>query len=438
MRREGISSLRWSWVVLALLCVGAIVAAVLVVGPTSSSQASRSRTVTAEKGVVQSTVSGSGSLQVQETDVNFADSGQLVEVKVKPGQHVVEGQVLARIKSNDQRLALDQAEANLTSAEAKLRQAEASASASTTAPTSAVATAAAKQGPTGTTGPSGSGGGGNSGSGNSDSGNSGSNNSSSGQNQSSAANSAATQASNEANIASAQAGVDSAQAAVDSAQQALSATELTAPVTGTVASVNAGVGDFVSGGGSSGTGSSGSSSGSGSNSGSGGGGSGGGNGSSSSSSSSSSGTGSSSSAFIVIVNMHRVDLVVPFSESDIHKVKLHQPATVTVNALPGVELAAHVTAIDTLPTTNSGVVSYNVTLHLDQLTSGPQARHDRLRVGRDLAGRGRGERHQLGDLAARRRVHGDARQERQDGHPARHHRDRRRQHHSDPQRAQRR
>ena len=163
MRREGISSPRWSWVVLALLCVGAIVAAVLVVGPTSSSQASRARTVTAEKGVVQSTVSGSGSLQVQETDVNFADSGQLVEVKVKPGQHVVEGQVLARIKSNDQRLALDQAEANLTSAEAKLRQAEASASASTTTQTSAVATASAKQGPTGTSGPSGSGGGGNSG-----------------------------------------------------------------------------------------------------------------------------------------------------------------------------------------------------------------------------------------------------------------------------------
>ena len=204
--------------------MGAIVAAVLVVGPTSSSQASRARTVTAEKGVVQSTVSGSGSLQVQETDVNFADSGQLVEVKVKPGQHVVEGQVLARIKSNDQRLALDQAEANLTSAEAKLRQAEASASASTTTQTSAVATASAKQGPTGTTGPSGSGGGGNSGSGNSGSGNS-----SSGQNQSSAANSAATQAANEANIASAQAGVDSAQAAVDSAQQALAATELTAP-----------------------------------------------------------------------------------------------------------------------------------------------------------------------------------------------------------------
>ena len=116
MRREGISGLRWSWVVLALLCIAAIVVAVIVVGPTSFSQASRSRTVTAEKGVVQSTVSGSGSLQVQETDVNFADSGQLTEVNVKAGDHVVEGQVLAKIKSNDQKLALDQAEANLTSA----------------------------------------------------------------------------------------------------------------------------------------------------------------------------------------------------------------------------------------------------------------------------------------------------------------------------------
>jgi macrolide-specific efflux system membrane fusion protein len=61
--------------------------------------------------------------------------------------------------------------------------------------------------------------------------------------------------------------------------------------------------------------------------------------------------------------------VVPFSESDIGKIKKHQPATVTITALPGTELAAHVSSIDTLPTTNSGVTSYNVTFTLDQKSS---------------------------------------------------------------------
>lgn len=64
-----------------------------------------------------------------------------------------------------------------------------------------------------------------------------------------------------------------------------------------------------------------------------------------------------------------MDLVVPFSESDISKLHVGQPATVTVNAVPGTELAAHVTSIDILPTSNSGVVSYNVTFHLDQTSS---------------------------------------------------------------------
>jgi macrolide-specific efflux system membrane fusion protein len=61
---------------------------------------------------------------------------------------------------------------------------------------------------------------------------------------------------------------------------------------------------------------------------------------------------------------------VPFSESDIHQVRVGQPATVTVNALPGQKLAAHVTSIDDLPTTSNGVVSYNVDFDLDQSEAG--------------------------------------------------------------------
>ena len=52
--RRATSSPRWTWVVLTLLCAGAVVVAVLVVGP-ESAPASKSRTVTAERGVVQST-----------------------------------------------------------------------------------------------------------------------------------------------------------------------------------------------------------------------------------------------------------------------------------------------------------------------------------------------------------------------------------------------
>jgi hypothetical protein len=59
-------------------------------------------------------------------------------------------------------------------------------------------------------------------------------------------------------------------------------------------------------------------------------------------------------------------MTVAFSESDVSKIKVGQPATVTLEALTGVELGAHVTAISTLGTTSSSVVSYDATLTLDQ------------------------------------------------------------------------
>jgi macrolide-specific efflux system membrane fusion protein len=62
-------------------------------------------------------------------------------------------------------------------------------------------------------------------------------------------------------------------------------------------------------------------------------------------------------------------MTVAFSESDITKVNVGQPATVTIDALTGVQLAAHVSAISTVGTTSSGVVSYDATLTLDQTDS---------------------------------------------------------------------
>jgi hypothetical protein len=60
-------------------------------------------------------------------------------------------------------------------------------------------------------------------------------------------------------------------------------------------------------------------------------------------------------------------MTVAFSESDITKVHVGQPATVSIDALSGVELAAHVASISTVGASSNGVVSYSAALQLDQL-----------------------------------------------------------------------
>jgi len=62
-------------------------------------------------------------------------------------------------------------------------------------------------------------------------------------------------------------------------------------------------------------------------------------------------------------------MTVAFSESDISSVKVGRPATVSIDALSGVELGGHVTAISPVGTTSSSVVSYDATITLDQNNS---------------------------------------------------------------------
>jgi hypothetical protein len=160
---------------------------------------------------------------------------------------------------------------------------------------------------------------------------------------------------------------------VQSAEEALSDTKLFAPTTGTIVSLSGEVGEAVSASGT--TKASSSSSGSGSS----------GSGASSSaasafgatsaatgaSGSGSSGSGSSSSSsFAVLSDLSSMQLVVPLSESEVVNVRDSQPATVTIEALEGLKLAAHVVSVATLPTSSSGVVSYDVTFQLDQLDGG--------------------------------------------------------------------
>ena len=178
-------------------------------------------------------------------------------------------------------------------------------------------------------------------------------------------------ATREANIASARANVSSDRLTVESDEQAVQDTKLYAPEDGTIVSLTGQVGEVVSGSGTTkASSSSSSSSGSGASTAGGTSALGGATGSSSASKSSSSSSSSSSSAFAVLSDLSSMQLVVPLSESEIGNVKAGQPATVTVEALNGAKLAAHVSEVALLSTSSSGAVSYDVTFQLDQLESG--------------------------------------------------------------------
>ena len=81
--------------------------------------------MTAEDGVVQTTVSGTGNVEpATDQVVNFATSGTLESIYVQVGQHVNKGQLLATLSPTSDQLALDQADANLAAAKDNLTSAE--------------------------------------------------------------------------------------------------------------------------------------------------------------------------------------------------------------------------------------------------------------------------------------------------------------------------
>ncbi len=411
----------WLNYLLGLLCVAAIVAAILLVGPASGSTSAVTRTAKAAEGVVQSTVSGSGNLQpASQLNLGFKTGGTVTKIFVSQGEYVTEGKLIAELNPQSAEVTLEQSKATLLSAEANLAKEEetdgegstgsggsasggASAAAasvhpidaekeSESGPSAAPSTTSTESTHT-TTGPStapvepthtttskttaprrkqeesrASG-------------------SSSKESESSGSSSKATisTATREANLASARAAVKSDQLTVQSDEEAVGDTKLYAPQSGTIVSLSGQVGEVVTGSGTTkaSSGSSSSSSGSGSSA----------TGSSAAtgrsasgaSSSSSSGSGSStssSSAFAVLSDLSSMQLVVALSESEIGNVKVGQIATVTVEALEGrtqggassgtqaSKLAAHVSEVATLSTSSSGVVSYDVTFQLDQMEPG--------------------------------------------------------------------
>jgi membrane fusion protein, macrolide-specific efflux system len=150
-------------------------------------------------------------------------------------------------------------------------------------------------------------------------------------------------------MAQLQSSIVQAETNLTTAQRTLSQTTLRAPLGGTVASVNGIVGQSVSGGGLASASSSTSTSTSGS----------GATGSTGS-------TGSSSSGFVTLIGLSSMQVTAAFAESDVAKLAVGEPATVTISALAGAQLAAHVAAINPVASSSSSVVQYTVTFALDR------------------------------------------------------------------------
>jgi multidrug efflux pump subunit AcrA (membrane-fusion protein) len=140
-------------------------------------------------------------------------------------------------------------------------------------------------------------------------------------------------------LAAAQSSVASAQVSVETAQKALDDTTLLSPADGTVATLNGAVGQNVAGGGAT-TATTNATTGAASN--------------------------ATATAFLTLTNLSTLQIKAGLSETDASKVKVGQPATVTLAALPGVGLAAHVASIDSTATVVSNVVTYNTVLLLDR------------------------------------------------------------------------
>ncbi|MFV2104691.1 efflux RND transporter periplasmic adaptor subunit [Micromonospora sp. LOL_024] len=146
---------------------------------------------------------------------------------------------------------------------------------------------------------------------------------------------------------SSQNAVTQAQLAVDEARAGVDGTVLEAPMAGTVVAVNGTVGSSSSGTGSSSNG--------------GGQAQGGAQGSAAS---------SGDSGFIDIADLTELQVRAAFSEADATKLKEKQAATVTWNALSGTRQSAKVVAVDPQATTAGNVVTYAVTLSLDEVPAG--------------------------------------------------------------------
>src|SRR5437588_2425132 len=306
----------------------------------SSSTKTATRLVSATVGTVSQTVSATGTVQpATSLDLNFVNGGVLTAVKVKAGDKVSAGQVLATIDPASAQVALESAQAAQQAAQQKLDQAKSPLTASQQAQAAAsLAQAqaqldAAKQQLAGGGSPGDVA------------------KAQTAVNQAQA-NLDSVKAANDAKatvdpvaVAQAQAALNQAVLNVTNAHKNLDATTLRAPSAGTISVVNFSVGQTVGGGGS--------------------------NPSSSSSSSSGSGNSSASSgsskAFATLLDLDHMVVKVGFPEADAGKIAAGQPVTLTIDSLTGQRLTGTVSEIDTVSTVVSNVVTYNSIISFDSV-----------------------------------------------------------------------
>lgn len=276
-------------------------------------------TATATAGNIAQTVSSTGQVQPSAIyNMNFTASGQIQAIYVHVGQQVKQGQKLATLSSTSLQDAVNQAQASLNSAEASLSSAEASLGNTESQQSIALAIAydneqnALNTCTTEKSPPS--------------------NCQQLAEDQYQQARyqayAANTSASNQ--VTSAQNQVSSAQVSLQTAKDNLQAGTLTAPHAGIIAAINGMVGEQAGSGGSSNSSSS-----------------------------------SSSSAFIVLLDTSSLSITVQVNEADISGVQVGQPAVFTVAAYPSQTFRASISSIDIQGQSSSNVVTYPVTLTVD-------------------------------------------------------------------------
>src|SRR5436305_10140770 len=100
-----------------LIAVGILVRTVFMAPPASAA----AQTAQVTRGDIQAQVLSSAALQAAaDTQLTFGSAGTITTLNVKPGDRVEQGQVIASLDPSDLKLAVTQAQANLSSAQAKL------------------------------------------------------------------------------------------------------------------------------------------------------------------------------------------------------------------------------------------------------------------------------------------------------------------------------
>ena len=174
---------------------------------------------------------------------------------------------------------------------------------------------------------------------------------------------------NPATVASDEEAVTSAQAAVTAAQQTLNGTTLTAPASGTITAIKGTVGGTVSAGSNSVT-----------------------------SPSKKSfdrldivreRSSAASTGFMTLADLSQLEITCDIAEADVGDIHQGDAATVTLNALTGQKFAATVAAVSPTGTTSDDVVTYPVTLTLQDPTSAVKPGMSASCEHRDLAARRR-------------------------------------------------